>query len=155
VTEIDPSRRNLMAGLAAAGVAVPVLAACGSSSDTTGTTDPAGSTSSDTSASSGSSSTAKSGGDTIPTSEIPVGGGKIFASDKVVVTQPTAGDFKAFTAVCTHQGCILANVSDGTINCTCHFSKFSIEDGSVVNGPATKALAEKTVTVSGSSLTVS
>jgi len=153
VTEIDPSRRNLMAGLAAAGVAVPVLAACGSSSDTTGTTSSAGST--DSSGSTGGSSSAKSGGDTFPTSEIPVGGGKIFSSDKVVVTQPKAGDFKAFTAVCTHQGCIVANVSDGTINCTCHFSKFSIEDGSVVNGPATRALAEKKVTLSGTSLTVS
>jgi Rieske Fe-S protein len=152
LTEIDARRRNLVAGLAAAGVAVPVLAACGGSADTTGTTDPGGST--DASGPGSGSSTAKAGGDTIPTSEIPVGGGKIFSSDKVVVTQPTAGDFKAFTAVCTHQGCILANVSDGTINCTCHFSKFSIEDGSVVNGPATKALAEKTVTVSGSSLTV-
>jgi Rieske Fe-S protein len=141
-----------MAGLAAAGVAVPVLAACGSSSDTTGTTDPAGSGSSD---SAGSTSSSKSGGDTIPTSDIPVGGGKIISSDKIVVTQPTAGEFKAFTAVCTHQGCIVATVSDGTINCTCHFSKFSIKDGSVVNGPATKALAEKKVTVSGSSLTVS
>ena len=49
-----------------------------------------------------------------------------------MVTQPTEGDFKGFSAVCTHQGCLVANVDGGTINCTCHGSQFSIEDGSVV-----------------------
>jgi len=146
VTDFEASRRNMLAGIAAAGIAVPVLAACGSD-DVTGTTSAA-------SPSSG-SGTGSGAGDTIPTTDIPEGGGKIFASDKIVVTQPAAGEFKAFTAVCTHQGCIVANVKDGTINCTCHGSKFSIEDGSVENGPATKALGEKTVTVTGDSLTVS
>ena len=69
------------------------------------------------------------------TSEIPVGGGKIFAADKVVVTQPTAGDFKAFSAVCTHQGCVVADIKGEDIDCTCHGSKFSIKDGSVLKGP--------------------
>jgi Rieske Fe-S protein len=138
VTDLEASRRNLITGLAAAGIAVPVLAACGDGGDTTG--------------SSGSTS---GSADAIKTSDIPEGGGKIFKDDKVVVTQPAAGEFKAFTAVCTHQGCVVANVTDGTINCTCHGSKFSIEDGSVEDGPATKALAEKTVNVSGNTLTVS
>ena len=73
------------------------------------------------------------------TSEIPVGGGTIFADEQVVVTQPTEGEFKAFTAVCTHQGCHVSSVSDGTINCACHGSQFSIDDGSVEPGPATLA----------------
>jgi Rieske Fe-S protein len=151
VTEIDPSRRNVLAGLAAAGVAVPVLAACGGSSDTTGTTDPGTSTPGTSGNGSGSS---KAGNGTIPTSEIPVGGGKIFASQKLVVTQPSAGDFKAFSAVCTHQGCIVSKIADGTIDCGCHFSKYSIEDGSVESGPAPSPLPEKKVTVTGSTLTV-
>jgi Rieske Fe-S protein len=153
VTDFEASRRNMLAGIAAAGIAVPVLAACGSDDSVTGATSSGTTDSASPSASPSSSSSGS--GDTIPTADIPEGGGKIFASDKIVVTQPVAGEFKAFTAVCTHQGCIVANVKDGTINCTCHGSKFSIEDGSVENGPATKALAEKTVTVTGTTLTVS
>ena len=88
------------------------------------------------------------------TSEIPVGGGKVFDTQKVVVTQPTAGQFKAFTAVCTHQGCTVSTVKDGTINCPCHGSKYSIADGSVQGGPAPAPLAAKTVTVNGDEITV-
>ena len=68
-----------------------------------------------------------------------MGGGKIFADQKVVVTQPTSGDFKAFSAVCTHQGCVVSGVADGTINCACHGSEFDIATGAVKQGPATKA----------------
>jgi Rieske Fe-S protein len=83
------------------------------------------------------------------TDDIPKGGGKVFESQKIVVTQPTDGDFKAFTAVCTHQGCTVASVSNGTINCPCHGSKFKIEDGSVADGPASEPLKEKKITVDG------
>ena len=69
------------------------------------------------------------------TSEVPVGGGKIFTADKVVVTQPTAGEFKAFSAMCTHQGCPVSKIEGNEIDCTCHGSKFSIADGSVHEGP--------------------
>ena len=88
-------------------------------------------------------------------SEIPVGGGKAYTDAKVVVTQPTKGQYKAFSAVCTHVGCICNQVADGTINCPCHGSKFKITDGSVVTGPATAPLAAKTVTVSAGKLLVS
>jgi Rieske Fe-S protein len=87
-----------------------------------------------------------------PTSEIPVGSGKIFTPEKVVVTQPISGDFKAFSAVCTHMGCIVNQISDGTIDCPCHGSQFSIKDGSVVSGPAPSPLAAETIKVSGSSI---
>jgi Rieske Fe-S protein len=86
------------------------------------------------------------------TSEIPVGSGKIFTSEKVVVTQPVSGDFKAFSAVCTHMGCIVSQISDGTIDCPCHGSQFSIKDGSVVGGPAPSPLAAEAIKVSGSSI---
>ena len=86
------------------------------------------------------------------TSDIPVGGGKILAARKIVITQPRAGSFEAFTAVCTHQGCTVSTVSDGTINCPCHGSKFSVTDGSVVTGPAASPLAPVGIKVHGTSI---
>lgn len=99
-------------------------------------------------------STPQAGAALAKTSQIPVGGGVIFGDSKVVVTQPTAGTFKAFTSVCTHQGCQVASVADGTINCDCHGSKFSIKDGSVVHDPAPQPLAAQQITVSGDSITL-
>jgi Rieske Fe-S protein len=86
------------------------------------------------------------------TSDVPVGGGKILTDKKIVITQPHAGTFDAFTAVCTHQGCIVTTVSGGTINCPCHGSKFSIANGSVVNGPASSPLAPVSIKVQGTSI---
>ena len=86
------------------------------------------------------------------TTDIPVGGGKILAEKKIVITQPKASSFRAFTAVCTHQGCIVGSVAGGTINCPCHGSKFSISDGSVVNGPAASPLAPVSIKVQGTSI---
>jgi nitrite reductase/ring-hydroxylating ferredoxin subunit len=86
------------------------------------------------------------------TTDVPEGGGKIIDGQNIVITQPQARSFKAFTAVCTHQGCIVSTVSGGTINCPCHGSKFSIKDGSVVNGPATSPLAPIAIKVEGTSI---
>lgn len=102
--------------------------------------------------SSGDAGTDGAGEELTKTADIPVGGGKIFKDQKVVVTQPTEGDFKAFSAVCTHQGCIVSGVSDETIDCACHGSKFKITDGAVVQGPATKPLPAEEITVSGNSI---
>ena len=88
-----------------------------------------------------------------PSADIPVGGGKIFTDAQTVITQPKSGQFKAFTAICTHQQCTVADVTT-TINCNCHGSKFSITDGSVVNGPAQNPLAAKTIAVDGDTITV-
>ena len=85
-------------------------------------------------------------------SDVPVGGGKILADKKIVITQPRAGSFQAFTAVCTHQGCTVSSVSGGTVNCPCHGSKFSIANGSVVAGPAPSALAPVSIKVQGTSI---
>jgi Rieske Fe-S protein len=87
-------------------------------------------------------------------SEIPVGGGKAFTADQVVVTQPSKGEFKAFSAVCPHVGCICNAVANGTIDCPCHGSKFKITDGSVVTGPARAPLPAKTVSVTGGQITL-
>ncbi len=93
-------------------------------------------------------------GPSVATSEVPVGGGVILKDTDYVITQPTAGEFKAFSKICTHQGCPVGSVSDGTINCPCHGSKYSIEDGSVVNPPASDPLEEAEVTVSGGKVVV-
>ena len=98
------------------------------------------------------SSSVKAGTELARTSEIPVGGGKIFKDEKVVVTQPKKGEFKAFSNICTHQGCQVTSVSDGTINCPCHGSKFNITDGSVANPPADQPLPEKQIKVTGDSI---
>jgi Rieske Fe-S protein len=79
--------------------------------------------------------------------EIPVGGGQIFDAERVVVTQPARGRYRAFSAVCTHVGCLLNQVADGTIDCPCHGSKFRITNGSVVTGPAPAPLPKKRITV--------
>jgi Rieske Fe-S protein len=83
------------------------------------------------------------------TSDIPVGGGMVFTAARVVVTQPVKDEFKAFSAVCTHVGCLCNQVAGGTINCPCHGSRFKISDGAVVAGPAPSSLASVPVTVTG------
>jgi|HigsolmetaAR206D_1030411.scaffolds.fasta_scaffold03488_2 Rieske Fe-S protein len=142
------TRRALLAGAGAVGASV-VLAACGTGDDDAldggGGREPAGSPNGAGSAG------APAGGSTAlaRTSEIPVGGGKIIAEQEVVVTQPTAGEFKAFSSICTHQGCPVTSVEDGAIVCTCHLSRFSIADGSVKAGPAPRPLPAKSITVTG------
>jgi Rieske Fe-S protein len=84
------------------------------------------------------------------TSAIPVGGGVVIGD--TVITQPVAGEYKAFSSVCTHAGCAVNEVADGQISCPCHGSKFSAEDGSVTTGPATQPLAAKQVAVNGTSI---
>jgi Rieske Fe-S protein len=143
------SRRTVVTGVAAGGLALPLLAACGSGagSGTTGS-GTTGGTGAGTGAGSGSS------GGLAPTSAIPVGGGKVFDKQQVVVTQPTQGQFKAFSAVCTHMGCLVTDVSDGVIQCPCHGSQFSIKDGSVQGGPAPRPLPGERITVANGEITL-
>jgi Rieske Fe-S protein len=83
------------------------------------------------------------------TADVPVGSGVIVGD--VVLTQPSAGVFKGFSAVCTHAGCSVAKIADGTIDCPCHGSKFNL-DGTVAKGPASKPLESKTISVQGDSI---
>lgn len=80
-------------------------------------------------------------------SEVPVGGGRVYFGRNVVVTQPSAGRFVGLSATCTHQGREVGGVSGGVVECGYHGSLFAIADGSVVQGPATKALAPRPVEV--------
>ena len=147
-----------MAALVGAGA--PILAACGGSDDASGggTTPSASGSSSAPNASaspsgSASSSAPASGGAVLgPASDVPVGGGAVFKDAKVVVTQPTAGQYKGFSAVCTHQGNPIGSVENGQIVCPFHNNHFSITDGSPVSGPAQTALPAVNVKVEGSNI---
>jgi Rieske Fe-S protein len=111
---------------------------------------------SDTPAAPAAPSAAGGGGGTVlgAAADVPVGGGKVFPDQQVVVTQPAKGTFACFTVVCTHAGCAVDEVKGGTINCPCHGSKFKIADGSVSAGPATSPLEKKTITVAGGKISL-
>jgi Rieske Fe-S protein len=145
------TRRALLAGAGAAGLAT-ALTACGSDSPGTGSS---AAPQPQTSTGGAGTGGASAGGALGTTSEVPVGGGKVFTTQQVVVTQPAAGTFKGFTAICTHQHCVVATVNNGVIQCPCHGSQYSIMDGSVKAGPAPAPLAEKPVTVRGDSIYLS
>jgi Rieske Fe-S protein len=87
--------------------------------------------------------------------EIPIGSGKILAAERVVLTQPEKGKVRAFSTICTHQGCAVDEIAGGTINCPCHGSKFALADGSVVAGPARRPLPELPVTVANDAVLLS
>ncbi|WP_378739411.1 ubiquinol-cytochrome c reductase iron-sulfur subunit [Nocardia brasiliensis] len=138
------TRRGVVAAGAGAVVAAAALAAC-TTNGKENSTAPATPTPNGTSA-----TTDRTGGKTLAkTADIPVGGGVIVGD--TVVTQPHAGTFIGLSAVCTHAGCKVTSVSDGTVNCPCHGSRFRL-DGSVSNGPATKPLPSKAVRVVGDSV---
>ena len=89
--------------------------------------------------------------------DIPVGGGNKFkAGDiEVFVTQPTAGEFRAFDARCTHAGCAVTDVVSGEILCPCHGARYNSDTGAVIAGPAPRALGKISVTQVGDELEVS
>ena len=131
------SRRTVLRGMGAIGAAAvgaAALAACGSDDNAAAAGGPA---------------------KTVKAADIPVGGGVIYADAVVVVTQPLAGSFKAFSAMCMHLGCVVNQVDHGRIICPCHGSEYNITDGSVYQGPSTTPLNPRTVTVSGDTLTIS
>lgn len=136
----DLTRRRALTGAATVGVGVPLLVSCGGG-EKSAATDPG--------------APAGAPGDVLAaTPDIEVGGGAIFPDEKVVVTQPSDGEFRAFSATCTHQGCLVTSVSEGTIRCPCHGSEFSVEDGSVQSGPARAPLPEVEIVVEGGRITL-
>lgn len=138
-----PGRRAVVVAAGAASVAA-VLTACGNQRESGGSdvVEPAG------------DGTDTGGTALARTADIPEGGGKVFADQGVVVTQPKAGEFKAFSSNCTHQSCTVSRVADGTIHCPCHGSKFDASTGAVAHGPATRPLPARKITVTGDSITL-
>lgn len=126
-----PTRRIVFHGLGAVGVAC-VLAGCGG--------DGGGS---------GGGAQPEAGAVLVAAADVPVGGGIVLPDANIVVTQPTEGEFKAFSATCTHTGTQVNAVEGTDIVCPAHGSRFSIADGSVVNPPASSPLESVTVTLDG------
>ncbi len=147
MTTLD--RRSVLVG--SCGVCAVALAGCAAYGTGQAAPAPAPSAQSEGSSSGGGAGAAS--GKLAATADVPVGGGIILPDAALVITQPKAGAFKAFSAICTHQGCTVSTVESGTINCPCHGSQFAIADGAVVNGPAKKPLPAKKITVSGGSIT--
>jgi Rieske Fe-S protein len=85
----------------------------------------------------------------VAVADVPVGGGVVLGEADYVITQPTAGDFRAFSKFCTHRQCPLASVGGGMINCMCHGERYSMFDGSVQAGPPPESLPAVEVTVVG------
>ena len=132
----NTSRRAVLVAGGAIGVA-GALAACGSSNGmatTSGTPGPAQPTTLG------------------PSAEVPVSGGKVYEKEQVVVTQPKQGEFKGFSAVCPHQGCLVSDVADNVIACPCHGSLFNATTGAVEQGPAVQGLAPVAVKDSNGTL---
>jgi Rieske Fe-S protein len=143
------TRRTVLGGAAAVGGAV-VLAACGSDDDAA-----APGTGAEETELIDEGEELAEGQDPvdeeilIAAAEVPIGGGVIIGSAGVVVTQPTLDEFKGFSSTCTHQGCQVSSVEGDTIRCACHNSTFSVDDGSVLGGPATAPLPEVPVALAG------
>jgi Rieske Fe-S protein len=154
--DLFATRRCVLLGAGVLGAA-GVLSACSTTAvpydandagQAPGAATPAGADTPTAAAASGAASTGQPGTLLGEAAAVPVGGGMIYTSAKVVVTQPAKGEYKAFSAVCTHVGCLCNQVADGTIDCPCHGSKFKITDGSVVTGPAPSPLPAAAITVS-------
>lgn len=139
-----PTRRRVLIGSCALG-AVAAIAACGGEKPKAASGGSGG----------GDQAAAPAPSQVLRPGDIPVGGGVILGDQDTVVTQPQQGQFRAFSATCTHLGCQVERVSDGTIKCPCHGSQYSVADGSVVHGPAPKPLPAKTVTLNNGALTIS
>ncbi|MBW9205242.1 Rieske (2Fe-2S) protein [Mumia sp. zg.B17] len=151
MSEGTMKRRTVIQGVGVlGGVAVTggLLAACG------GEDAPSGSSTTSAPPAGGATTGGGSAGGTElgATSEVPVGSARFFEGENVLVTQPTEGEFKAFSSVCTHQGCAVSKIDDDLMVCPCHGSEFSIEDGSVERGPAKKPLETREVRVEGDTL---
>ena len=154
---LETSRRTVLACAGAACAAT--LAGCSTYNSNSGGVDaPQGTQSTESSSAPAAAGSGGSGGGgggpavLAKTSDVPVGGGTILTDKKIVITQPQSGTFHAFTAVCTHAGCTVGSVSSGTINCPCHGSRFNINNGAVVNGPAASPLAPIHIQVQGTSI---
>lgn len=133
IGKVRANRRIVFHGLGALGVAAALAGCAGDDGD----------------GGDGGGDQVDTGAELTTTDQVPVGGGIVLTDQKVVVTQPTEGEFKAYTAVCTHQQLLVTSVEDGVIYCKNHGSEYDAATGEPNLGPAPSALAAVEVTVDG------
>jgi Rieske Fe-S protein len=158
------TRRRALAGVTGVGLALPVLAACGGE-DEPSAADPGSSTpTSETTSPASSAATSEAPAETtapatvtgvVSTADVPVGSGVILADQKVVVTQPTEGEIKVFSSICTHTGCPVGAIKGAVITCPCHGSTFDAATGDVTQGPASAPLPAVDFTLEGDQVVLS
>lgn len=136
IGEVRATRRIVFHGLGALGVAA-ALAGCAGGDDGDG---------------GGGGDSVEAGTRLTTTDEVPVGGGVVLTEERIVVVQPTEGEFKAYTAVCTHQQLLVTSVQDGVIRCANHGSAYDAATGEPTQGPAPAALAEVAIEVKDSTI---
>ncbi|WP_411106130.1 Rieske (2Fe-2S) protein [Streptomyces sp. cmx-4-9] len=135
----SPARRTVLRGaaaLAGAAGAGAALTACSTATDSGG----------------GTPATPTAPVELGAAAEVPVGGAKLYRERKLIVSCPAQGEYKAFSAQCTHAGCVLDTIDEGEGNCPCHGSRFDAATGKVLRGPATEALPAVPVRVENGNL---
>ncbi|AGB21809.1 Rieske Fe-S protein [Mycobacterium sp. JS623] len=148
IGEFPISRQKVLLG-AGLGLVTAIVAACSTYGKKTEAASESATTTAAPAPSASGGSGAPAGKVIAKTADVPVGSGVIV--NEVVVTQPTAGVFKGFSSTCTHKGCTVDKIADGTIDCPCHGSKFNL-DGTVAKGPADKPLPAENISVQGDSI---
>ncbi|MBI5516742.1 MAG: Rieske 2Fe-2S domain-containing protein [Deltaproteobacteria bacterium] len=88
-----------------------------------------------------------------PVEGFPAGSWSLVVAARTVVGRDARGLF-AFTAVCTHSGCVVDSpAADGISTCPCHGSRFDGQ-GSVLRGPAKASLGHLALLLCGRTLYV-
>ncbi len=90
------------------------------------------------------------------TSDIPIGQGKVVSmGNKPIIVVNTDHGAKAFSAICTHLGCIcIWDQTRQTIVCPCHDGQFNPTTGAVIAGPPPTPLPEIPASVEGEDIYV-
>lgn len=154
MTEIRITRRTVLTigGASATAIALAACSPTAGGSPATSTGSSAGSAPGSGAASESATAAPSAGGGTeiAKLADIPVGGSidaKLNGAP-ILISQPTAGKVVAFSAICTHQGCIVV-AAGKEFDCPCHKSSYDAATGAVLGGPAPKPLPSVAVTVSG------
>jgi Rieske Fe-S protein len=136
------TRRHVL-GAAGGVAAAATLTACGAASDSTTTT-----------------STKPSVSRTIAkVSDVPVGSVFQYTNPDDgtpgYLFQPQAGKFLAYSAVCSHMGCIVNfDQAANVFQCPCHGANYDGTTGEVTSGPAPRPLSKPTIEVVGDEITL-
>jgi Rieske Fe-S protein len=140
------TRRGLIAagGVTVAGASVLALAACSPSAEETPGATPS------------KAAGLAPGTELARLSDIPVGGslGVQIGGSAVLLSHPEEGKAMAFSAICRHQGCVVA-AAGASFDCPCHGSRYDAATGDVLNGPSVLPLIPIKVTVSEDRILVS